>query len=54
MMMTMGPCVKAVSDNIREGLKQFPEDVRDEVAIVFSAHSIPMKVDSHNYGDDSD
>lgn len=36
--------IEAVSDNIREGLKQFPEDVRDEVAIVFSAHSIPMKV----------
>lgn len=36
--------IQAVSDNIKEGLKQFPEEVRDEVAIVFSAHSVPMKV----------
>jgi len=36
--------IQAVADNIQEGLKQFPEEVRDEVAILFSAHSIPMKV----------
>lgn len=36
--------IEAVADNIREGLKQFPEDVRDEVSILFSAHSVPMKV----------
>merc|ERR1711871_129039 len=36
--------IEAVADNIQEGLLQFPEDIRDEVAIVFSAHSVPMKV----------
>ena len=41
--------IQAVSNNIREGLKQFPEEVRDEVAIVFSAHSIPMKVTNLHY-----
>jgi len=36
--------IEAVADNVREGLLQFPEEVRDEVAIIFSAHSVPMKV----------
>jgi len=36
--------IQAVAENVREGLKQFPAEVRDEVAILFSAHSIPMKV----------
>merc|ERR1711937_679634 len=36
--------VQAVAENIEAGLQQFPPEVRDEVAIVFSAHSVPMKV----------
>lgn len=31
-------------ENIREELKKFPSHVRDEVVILFSAHSLPMKV----------
>lgn len=36
--------IEAISENVQEGLKQFKEEDRHEVAIVFSAHSIPMKV----------
>ena len=31
-------------ENIREELKKFPSHLRDEVVILFSAHSLPMKV----------
>ncbi|KAL8603902.1 hypothetical protein ACOMHN_005122 [Nucella lapillus] len=36
--------VKAFADNIREELARFPEEDRDDVVILFSAHSLPMKV----------
>jgi ferrochelatase len=29
---------------VREGLEQFPSDVRDEVTVVFSAHSLPERI----------
>ena len=29
---------------LREGLEQFPADVRDEVTVVFSAHSLPERI----------
>ena len=31
-------------DRVQDGLNDFPEDVRDRVVVVFSAHSLPMKV----------
>lgn len=36
--------VQSVTERIRERLMDFDEKVRDKVVIVFSAHSVPMKV----------
>ena len=36
--------IAAVEERIRTALQRFPEGVRDKVVIVFSAHSIPMRV----------
>ncbi|GMM38918.1 ferrochelatase [Saccharomycopsis crataegensis] len=36
--------VKAVSDHVSEKLQEFPEEDRDKVTILFSAHSLPMDV----------
>lgn len=36
--------VKAFTENILKALKKFPEDTKDEVVILFSAHSLPMSV----------
>jgi len=36
--------VKTFADNIRTELKTFPEDVRDDVVLLFSAHSVPQYV----------
>ena len=36
--------LNAVAGCVRAGLARFPEDVRDSVVIVFSAHSVPMMV----------
>lgn len=36
--------VKTFADNIRKELNQFAEDKRKDVIILFSAHSIPLKV----------
>lgn len=33
-----------IADRINEGLAQFPADVRDEVSVLFSAHSLPERV----------
>ena len=38
------PLPQAFVDNIRVELQNFPGDVRDDVVILFSAHSLPMKV----------
>eukprot|EP01119_Soliformovum_irregulare_P008753 TRINITY_DN21863_c0_g1_i1.p1 TRINITY_DN21863_c0_g1~~TRINITY_DN21863_c0_g1_i1.p1 ORF type:complete len:427 (-),score=97.29 TRINITY_DN21863_c0_g1_i1:57-1307(-) len=35
--------ISAVADNINKGLEKFPEDVRDDVVVVFSAHSLPIR-----------
>ncbi|XP_046396707.1 ferrochelatase, mitochondrial [Ischnura elegans] len=35
--------VKTIAERIKEQLKEFPEDVRGEVMILFSAHSLPLK-----------
>ncbi|KAK3754947.1 hypothetical protein QZH41_019364 [Actinostola sp. cb2023] len=36
--------VKAFAENIKAELEQFPEEVRKDVVILFSAHSLPMSV----------
>ncbi|CAI8026534.1 Ferrochelatase, mitochondrial [Geodia barretti] len=36
--------VQVFVDNIRSELAKFPDDVRDDVIILFSAHSLPLKV----------
>lgn len=36
--------IHAVAKRIREGLQEYPEAVRSQVALVFSAHSIPMRI----------
>lgn len=36
--------VKAFATNIREKLAEFPEDIRKDVKILFSAHSLPMEI----------
>ncbi|KAH9383106.1 hypothetical protein HPB48_023841 [Haemaphysalis longicornis] len=41
---------QAYADIIKEQLKRFPEDVRQQVVLLFSAHSLPMKA-SHKIGD---
>ena len=35
---------QAFADTIRAELDKFPSDVRDDVVILFSAHSLPLKV----------
>lgn len=36
--------VEAFAQNIEATLKEFPEEIRDQVIILFSAHSLPMSV----------
>ena len=36
--------IEAFAQNIEKELLKFPEDVRDDVVIMFSAHSLPMTV----------
>ncbi len=36
--------VDAIALNIEDKLAEYPEDVRDEVVLLFSAHSLPMSV----------
>lgn len=36
--------VQAMAERVAEGLERFPAEVRDEVLIMYSAHSIPMYV----------
>ena len=36
--------LQAFAETIREELAKFPEEDRDDVVILFSAHSLPMKV----------
>lgn len=35
--------IKTVAERVKEQLNQFPEDVRKDVMILFSAHSLPLK-----------
>ncbi|XP_071098941.1 ferrochelatase, mitochondrial-like [Haliotis cracherodii] len=36
--------VKAFAENIRDEIARFPEEDRDDIVILFSAHSLPLKV----------
>lgn len=36
--------VKTFAERIKEELAQFPSETRDDVLILFSAHSLPLQV----------
>lgn len=36
--------IRSIVDRINEGLERFPQEIRDEVYLVFSAHGTPMKL----------
>jgi len=36
--------INAVAARVKEGIESFPKEVQDDVRIMFSAHSIPMKI----------
>jgi ferrochelatase len=36
--------IKAMAKTVREGLEQFPEGERDDVLLLFSAHSLPLSI----------
>ncbi|HXF91262.1 MAG TPA: ferrochelatase [Nitrospiraceae bacterium] len=36
--------IQAIADNIQLGLQQFPSDVRAQVPILFTAHSLPERI----------
>ncbi len=36
--------LQAFAQTIREEIGRFPEEDRDDVVVLFSAHSLPMKV----------
>jgi len=36
--------IKAIGSRISDEIKKFPESDRDDVVILFSAHSLPLKV----------
>jgi protoporphyrin/coproporphyrin ferrochelatase len=38
------PFVEMMAGLVREGLEQFPEPERDDVTVVFTAHSLPEKI----------
>lgn len=36
--------IKAIGSRISDEIKKFPESDRDDIVILFSAHSLPLKV----------
>jgi ferrochelatase len=36
--------IQAIAANIREALKRFPDEVRDRVPVLFTAHSLPERI----------
>lgn len=36
--------IEAFAQNIEEKLQTYPEEKRDDVVLIFSAHSLPMSV----------
>ena len=41
--------VEAFALNIKKELEKFPDDVQNDVVIMFSAHSLPMTVSFSNF-----
>lgn len=39
--------IKTFAERIKDELKHFPENIRKDVEILFSAHSLPLKVNNH-------
>ena len=44
MMMMMMICLQAFADNVRTALGKFPAQDQSKVVLLFSAHSLPLKV----------
>lgn len=40
--------IKAIGSRISDEIKKFPESDKDDVIILFSAHSLPLKVKFYN------
>ena len=41
-------CLQAFAQTIREEISKFPVEDQDDVVVLFSAHSLPMKVCGHS------
>lgn len=41
--------VKTFAERIKEQLAKFPEEIRNDVILLFSAHSLPLKVSFYNF-----
>lgn len=41
--------IKTIAQRINDELAHFPSDIRDDVMILFSAHSLPLKVNLFLY-----
>lgn len=46
--------LEALTDRISEALQKFPEDVRDSVPIIYTAHSLPERIRENNDPYESD
>lgn len=46
--------LEALTDRINDALQKFPEDVRDSVPIIYTAHSLPEKIRENNDPYESD
>lgn len=40
--------VALIADRVRDGLREFPADVQSDVRVLFSAHSLPVRIRSWN------
>lgn len=43
-LLSMVLCVQCFAEHVQNELLKFPEEKRDDVVILFSAHSLPMAV----------
>lgn len=46
--------LEALTDRVNDALQKFPEDVRDTVPIIYTAHSLPEKIRDNNDPYESD
>lgn len=42
-------CLQCFAEHVRNELLKFPEEKRDDVVILFSAHSLPMAVSINKF-----